>query len=118
MLLFAALCVAAGFLNGLLGAGGGALLVPILSKAAKTDEARRNVFAVTVACILPMTLASSFIYGRLGMEGATPFAATAFAAAAGGIAGALIGERSSHPTLKRIFGALLCVSGALMLFGL
>ena len=47
---------AAGAVNGLFGAGGGMILVPLLSKAGKLDE--QEVFPASVSIILPICLVS------------------------------------------------------------
>lgn len=50
----------AGFINGFFGAGGGLLLVPMISLVAK-DESKIS-HATTLGCVLFMCLSSSIIY--------------------------------------------------------
>ena len=61
-----------GVINGLLGAGGGMLIVPLL----KTRLNARKAHATAVAIIFPMCLASSVMYlynGRVTLKEALPF---------------------------------------------
>ena len=50
----------AGVLNGLFGAGGGLLLVPLLTNWAKLEE--KQAFATSVAIILPLSIVSYGLY--------------------------------------------------------
>ena len=54
----------AGFLNGLLGAGGGILLVHLFTpkNTPSSPESVRNAFFCTLAAILPITALSAAIY--------------------------------------------------------
>lgn len=73
----------AGILNGLLGAGGGMILVPILKKNLET----RKAHATSIAIILPITTVSAvFYYYRrdVTFSDATPYIIW-------GLIGALIG---------------------------
>lgn len=49
-----------GFINGFFGAGGGLLLVPMISYATKNDSKKSH--ATTLGCVLFMCIASSVIY--------------------------------------------------------
>ena len=51
----------AGIVNGLLGAGGGMVLVPLLSGLAKLDE--EQIFPTSVAIILPISIVSLVVKG-------------------------------------------------------
>ena len=72
-----------GFLNGLLGAGGGMVAVPVLKKQMDTKEAH----ATSIAIIIPMSIFSATSYllkGSVTIQSALPYIP-------GGIAGALLG---------------------------
>ncbi len=108
---------AAGFLNGVLGAGGGIVLVYALSPLRKErdpSEVRDN-FAATVACVLPMTALSAILYTA---DNAVPAAGTSalfLPAAMGGLVGALLLDKIDTKLLKKLFAALVLFGGLRML---
>ncbi len=109
---------AAGFLNGLLGAGGGILLMYAFSflNPDRSDAGVRDNFAATVAAVLPVTLFSAFLYvkdGRTDLSAVTPLILPALI---GGIAGALLLDRLPTGLLKKLFSLLVIYSGFRMLF--
>ena len=61
-ILVAGLC--AGIINGLFGAGGGMVLIPLLRRL--TDLKEESIFPSCVAMILPMCIASILIYATKG----------------------------------------------------
>lgn len=97
--------VAAGFLAGLLGIGGGGLMVPLLVGVEKLRQ--RHAHAVSLGAVIVLALAAAITYGasdevRLG---------TAVALFAGGVFGAPLGARLlsgvDDALARRAFGALL-----------
>ncbi len=109
---------AAGFLNGLLGAGGGILLVYALTalNPDRSPEAVRDNFAATIAAVLPITLLSAVLYavdGRMDFSAVTPLM---LPAVLGGAAGALLLGRINTVFLKKLFSLLVIWSGLYMLF--
>ncbi len=110
--------VLTGLLNGLLGAGGGIACVFILKKVlADTEADSRDVFANTIAVILPLCAFSLCGYAARGgaaLSGASFFILPALA---GGAAGGLLLGRLKADTLSLVFGILILVSGILMLGG-
>ncbi len=108
----AALALLTGFINGLLGAGGGMIAVPLLKKAGFSQKAaQQNAIAV----ILPITLLSSIIYiinGYVAVPDATPYIP-------GGLLGAFLGtqlmNKISNKWLKRIFAAFMLWAGIRLL---
>lgn len=110
---------AAGFLNGLLGAGGGILLVYALSamNPDKTPDGVRDNFAATIAAVLPVTLFSAILYGidgRMDISAVTPLV---IPAALGGLSGAWLLSRINTKLLKKLFAVLVIYSGIRMLLG-
>lgn len=96
-----------GALNGLFGAGGGMVAVPMLRFLGLKGE---ECHATSIAIIFPLAIASGFLYlqsGHLTIDQAVPFLP-------GGIAGALAGAwllpKLSTKWLHRIFGVLIIVS--------
>lgn len=99
----------AGALNGLFGAGGGILLVPLLLRVHKLPA--QKAFATSLAIILPLsavTLAVSLLRGQVDWRAAFPYL---LGGAMGGfIAGRQL-KRMPVTWLRRLFGALLILSG-------
>ena len=101
-----------GMINGLLGAGGGMIAVPILKKSGlEQKEAHANAVAV----ILPISLISAILYimnGYVKLSDAYAFLPT-------GVLGALAGtwalKKISPCWLKRIFGAFMIYAGVRLL---
>lgn len=112
--------VAAGFLNGLFGAGGGIAAVLALSAALPRDaESQRSVYANALCITLVlsvMTLTNYSINGKLSTDIFDDgYAPVLIAAALGGAAGAFVTGRLRSSTLDIIFAALTVLSGILML---
>ena len=97
-----------GAVNGLFGAGGGMLAVPLLKKGGmKVKESHENAVAV----ILPITVVSGIIYlckGYVSFSDALPFIP---AGVIGSILGTLILKKISPAWLKRIFGGFMVYAG-------
>lgn len=96
--------VGAGFLNGLLGAGGGMLTVVLLELLG--IKGRRS-HATSLAVILPLSLVSAALYWRRGWF--TPLMALPYlpGGLAGGLAGGLLLARVNTAWLKAAFSLLL-----------
>lgn len=100
----AAAGVAVGVLNGLFGAGGGMVAVPMLKKA---GLAQKNAHATSIAITMPLSVISGLLYlhgGRLALTDAMYFIPAGIVGAA--IGGVLI-KKLSVKTLRRCFGALI-----------
>ena len=99
---------AAGAVNGLFGAGGGMVLVPILS--GNTDFSESEVFSSSVVIILPICLVSLGVSTgfQLPWAEAWPFLVGGIP---GGILAALLGKRIPLVWLHRFLGAMICYGG-------
>lgn len=100
---------AAGTANGLFGAGGGMILVPLLTRWAKLPD--KKAFATSISIIAPMCLVSIVIYymqGSLAFSDALPYLI-------GGLLGGLLGGklfgRVSATFLHRALGLLILYGG-------
>lgn len=110
----------AGFLNGLLGAGGGILLVWVLGRiladsTRKSSELHREVFANALATMLPISAVSAVTYalrGNLSISGASSYV---FPAVFGGLFGAWLLDHLHAGTLRLIFSILMILSGILII---
>ncbi|MBR2028579.1 MAG: sulfite exporter TauE/SafE family protein [Oscillospiraceae bacterium] len=104
--------IASGFLNGLFGSGGGVVAVMFL-RSILEDEKKAHASATLM--ILIMSAASLILYGLYGHVDWE----TGLKFVPGGIVGALLGtgflKKMKNDKLKRLFGLVLAVSGAVML---
>lgn len=102
---------AAGFVNGLLGSGGGILVVFGLTPLIADSNGKRDVFANALAVMIPVSLISAISYisaGRTDLEG---FGAYIIPAAIGGVIGAFLLDKIRVPVIKKLFAALVIWSG-------
>lgn len=111
-LLTAGAGLAVGLVNGLLGAGGGMIAVPLLQRLGLE---RKQAHANAVAVILPITVLSAALYlvkGYVSFSDSLIFIP-------GGIAGSLLGtlimKKISPKWLKRIFGGFMIYAGVRLL---
>ncbi len=102
-----------GIINGLLGAGGGMLAVPLLSKFGGMDQ--RTAQANSVAVILPLTVFSAVMYilrDSVNIKDALIFVPT-------GLLGAIIGtyliKKIPNKILKKIFAVFMIWAGYRMI---
>ena len=106
--------LAAGLLNGLLGAGGGILILFGLRRLCGQGRAPRAAYVTAIAVILPLSLISALQYARLGSLDAGTVSSLLLPAVLGGLTGALLLRRLSPTVLGRIFAAAVLVSGVVM----
>jgi len=101
--------VCAGAVNGLFGAGGGMVLVPLLTLL--TDLEDREIFPASVSIILPICVVSLVLsqgWGAVTFRGVLPYL---IGSAAGGVIAGLIGKRVPTLWLHRILGGLILWGG-------
>ena len=99
----------AGAVNGFFGAGGGMILVPLLTVLARLPE--NTVFPASVSIILPICLVSltiTFFTGQIAWKLAIPWL---LGSAAGGICAGLWGKRIPVIWLHRGLGILILWGG-------
>ncbi len=103
----------AGFLNGLFGAGGGVIAVPLLQKAGLDP---RRAHATSVAVIFPLSIISICFYfaqGALTAGDALPYLPFGLV---GGVVGSRLLKRINADLLRQVFGVLLILSALRMLW--
>ena len=101
--------VTAGAINGLFGAGGGMVLVPLLAWLTDIDDAA--IFPTSVSIILPICLVSltlTFASGNMPWNMIIPYL---IGSAAGGILAGLFGKRIPTLWLHRALGLLILWGG-------
>lgn len=104
---------AAGLANGLFGAGGGMLLLPLLSKT--TDLKPHELFACSVCIILPISLVSAGVYllrGGSFLSDALPYL---IGGAVGGAIAGLTLKKLPTKLLRRALGAFILWGGVRLL---
>ncbi len=102
----------AGVMNGMLGAGGGLIIVPLLKHCGLNQQKSQ---ATAISIVLPLTAISSFIYflkGNITLDSSLwfiPFGAV------GAIIGAFLLPKISNKILKNIFAAFIIWAGIRLL---
>ncbi len=104
--------IAIGIVNGMLGAGGGMVAVPLLKKSGMEQK---QAHANAVAVILPISVVSAVIYlinGQVRISDAIGFMPSGVA---GSVVATLLLKKISPKYLKIIFGAFMVWAGIRML---
>jgi len=111
--LFSAACgLAVGLINGLLGAGGGMLAVPLLKKAGLSQQ---EAHASSIAVILPLSMVSAVLYwfaGRTDLSKAWIYMPSGVV---GAVLGALLLHKLPARWLRRCFGVFMLWAGVRLL---
>ena len=106
----------AGFLNGLLGAGGGIPLVVGLSHLFGKKVANgRRFFTTALAVMLPLSLFSAYCYAQNAPLPQDLVWGLFWPALLGGCVGAWLLDRIPTGVLRHIFATVVALSGVLML---
>lgn len=101
--------IGAGTVNGLFGAGGGMILVPLLTKL--TDLEEDEVFPASISIILPICVVSLFVSAMgtgLPWKPALPYLA---GSAIGGVLSGFWGKKIPVVWLHRVLGLLIIWGG-------
>ena len=107
----------AGFLNGLLGAGGGIPLVMGLSRLFSKKVANgRRFFTTALTVMLPLSLYSIHRYVQKAPLSNDLWKVMLLPALLGGAAGAWLLGKLSTKVIGRIFATVVALSGILLLF--
>lgn len=102
-----------GFINGLLGAGGGMLAVPLLKKA---GAEQKQAHATSIALIFPLCIFSAALYlidGKVAFSDALGYLP---AGAVGAVIGAFLLSKIKDSWLRKIFALFIIWSGVRMWF--
>lgn len=98
-----------GFVNGLLGGGGGMICVPILQK--KLNLAPKHAHATAIAVIFPLSFVSSVIYVFNGSIKSDLLLTIGLGVILGGIVGSLLLKFLPTKVVSIIFSILMIVAG-------
>lgn len=101
-----------GLLNGFFGGGGGMICVPLLENVFKLDN--KVAHATTIAVILPLSLASSFVYFFKNNINHVQLLYICAGVVAGGILGALLLKKLSGKIVRLIFAIIMLAAGIRM----
>lgn len=101
-----------GVVNGLLGAGGGMLAVPLLKKSGLEQK---EAHATSIAVILPLSVISAATYllnGSVTLSDSIPYL---LPGAIGAVIGAVLLGKISDKWLRRVFGVFMIWAGIRLL---
>ena len=106
---------AAGFTNGLLGAGGGIIVVMALRMIfEKKGVSEHSYYTTAIAVMLPLSLLSAWRYRAAGHLPPISFSHLILPSLLGGALGALLLRRIAPQVLRRIFAAAVLISGIIL----
>ena len=101
--------LAAGTVNGLFGAGGGMVLVPLLSHNSNLHLQETEIFPTSVAIILPICIVSLVLnHSNVLFSTSLPYL---LGSAIGGITAGILGKKIPVPWLHRGLGILILWGG-------
>ena len=112
-ILLAVCGLAVGAVNGLFGAGGGMLAVPVLTFAAGLGE--KKAHATAIAVILPLCLVSTVVYAVRGTFDYSVLPPTIAGVLIGGLTGAVALKKLSAPVLNFLFYGPMLVARVKMM---
>ena len=104
---------AAGAVNGLFGAGGGMVLVPLLIRFAGVED--KKAFSSAISIILPLSLVSIFVYRSQQIFPIAEAFPYLIGGLAGGILGGILFKKASAHFLHKIFGIIILWGGVRLL---
>lgn len=105
--------IVSGFLNGLFGSGGGIAAVPLLEKSGIEPKESHATSVALIFCLSIAAVIGYYIGGGLDFSTAFSLIPSGFLGAATG--GVLL-KRIDNGLLRRIFGAVMLISGVRMIF--
>ena len=114
--------LAAGIINGLLGAGGGIILIFVLAPALgglyeKEEEfyKRRDLMAISLSVMLPVSAVSAIRYGLAGTLDWNYIPKIIIPAIVGGILGGILLDKLKENLIMKLFAFLVIYSGLAMI---
>ncbi|MBE6606403.1 MAG: sulfite exporter TauE/SafE family protein [Ruminococcaceae bacterium] len=110
--------VGAGFVNGMLGTGGGIVLVFLFGHLL-TDRrgySPRDVFATVILSVIPMSCVSAFMYYKGGNAVLSEADVYIIPGVIGGIMGAFLLDKINLKILKKMFAVMVIYAGVKFFF--
>ena len=104
-----------GFLNGFFASGGGIVAVLVLEKVFLLKKKQSH--ATSIAIILPLTIASAFVYSHRGYADMNFIIKTALGTSLGAVLGALVLSRLPSRFIRMGFGIVMVIASLKMFFG-
>jgi uncharacterized membrane protein YfcA len=105
--------IVTGFTNGLFGSGGGTIVVPAIEKFLKVETHKAHASAIAI--ILPLSILSTFIYGRDVSIDWKMIIYVSIGGVIGGYVGAKFLSKISTKWLHRIFGIFMIIAAVRMI---
>jgi uncharacterized membrane protein YfcA len=105
--------IVTGFANGLFGSGGGTIVVPAIEKFLDTETHKAHASAIAI--ILPLSILSTFIYGRNVIIDWRMLIYVCIGGVIGGYLGAKFLGKISSKWLHRIFGLFMIIAAVRMI---
>ena len=103
----------AGFINGFFGAGGGLLLVPLISMVQKDES--KIAHATTLGCVLVMCLSSSIIYFVKKQIDFELLLFCGIGSVVGSVVGTMLLKKLKNNVIDLVFSFVLIVAGISMI---
>ena len=103
----------AGFINGFFGAGGGLLVVPLISFVQKAES--KKAHATTLACVLFMCVASSVFYIIKKQVDFNLLIFCGIGSVIGGVVGTKLLKKLKNNVIDLIFSVVLVIAGVCMI---
>ncbi len=110
--------LAAGAVNGLLGAGGGVIMLylvrAVLRMNGDGEAVQKDTFASVVAIMLPVSIVSAISYAAKGNISMEEMQILTLPALVGGVIGAYLTDKLPSRVIRGIFAVLVIISGIRM----
>lgn len=104
-----------GFVNGMLGGGGGSLVVPLYQSA--LDMETKHAHANAIVTILPLCLVSGIIYMLRGETDYVSLGYVSLGVVVGGVVGAVLLKKLSSSLLSGVFYVIMLYAGIRSIVG-
>ena len=105
--------IVSGLINGFFGAGGGLLLVPMISFVEKDDS--KIAHATTLACVLFMCIASSVVYFIKGQIDYKLILVCGIGSLIGSLIGTKLLKKLKNNIIDLVFSVVLMIAGVFMI---